>query len=167
VLPLAFSLGQLADLAQVAAGLGVGLAIAQIFQGASNSRVAVVTGLTTLITEVDQVFIDRPGLWKYFNDCEPTPEPGDEDGERARAVAITMANVLDHIVEHRRKIKRETRKSWLRYIAEVYEKSPVFREVLADHSTWWPGLQGQIRKAAVTPCTPTGTPAERPAAASP
>lgn len=166
MLPLALSLGELADAAQVAAGLSAGLIIAQIFQGRSNSRAGVVTGLTTLITDVDQAFVDRPELWKYFNDCEAVPSKGNEEGDRARAVAMTMANVLDHIVEHRRKVKRETRESWLRYVAEVYEKSPVFREVLTEHSSWWPGLQRQIGKAAIRPCAPKET-AARPDAASP
>jgi hypothetical protein len=151
MLPFALSLGQLANVAQVAAGLSAGLVIAQIFQGRSNSRVAVVTGLTTLITEVDQTFIDHPELWKYFNDSEPVPPKGDEEGDRVRAIAMTMANVLDHIVEHRRKVKQETRDSWLRYVFEVYEKSPAFREVLAEHGTWWPGLQGEIDQAAIKP----------------
>ncbi len=167
MLPLALSLDQVANLAQVAAGLGVFLVVIQVWQGVSNSRVGVITGLTTLITEVDQVFIGHPEIWKYFNDCEPTPPKGEKEGERVRAVAMTMANVLDHIVEHRRKMKRETWESWLRYIAEVYEKSPVFREVLTEHDSWWPGLQRQVRKAAVTPCAPAKTTDAPPAVASP
>jgi hypothetical protein len=143
--PFALSLNQLADAAQIAAGLGVVLVVIQVWQGVGNSRVGVVTGLTTLISDIDRVFLDLPELWKYFNDSEPTPPKGDEEGERVRVMAVTMANVLDHIVEHRRKLKRETRASWLRYVDEVYAKSPAFREVLTEHHSWWPGLQRQVR----------------------
>jgi len=68
--------------AQIAAGLGVILVVIQVWQGVSNSRVGVVTGLTTLISDVDRVFLDLPELWKYFNDSMPTPPQGDEESER-------------------------------------------------------------------------------------
>lgn len=156
MLLLAISLEQLADLAQVVAACATVLALLgllfvwkQVKLQQDNTRVEVVTGLTTLITDVDQVFINRPELWKYFNDGVPAPAKGDKEGDRVRAIAMTMANVLDHIVEHRQQVTCETKESWLRYVAEVHEKSPAFREVLEVHKTWWPGLQRQIRESAI------------------
>lgn len=148
------SLAQWGDIAQMVAGAGVALVVVQIGLGLRNSRVELVTGLTTLIAEVDRVFIDSPHMWKYFNDCEPAPAKGDTNGDKVRAIAMTMANVLDHIVEHKKRLKPETRKSWMRYVAEVYERSPAFRELLTEHESWWPGLQDHIRNAAVVPCVP-------------
>lgn len=155
MLLLAISLEQLAELAQVVAACATVLALLglvfvwkQVKLQQDNSRVEVVTGLTTLITDVDRVFIDHPALWKYFNDDVPVPERGDEEGDRVRVIAVTMANVLDHIVEHRQQVTCETKESWLRYVTEVHEKSPAFREVLEVHRTWWPGLQRQIREGA-------------------
>jgi hypothetical protein len=166
------SLTKVAEVGQILSGFASVTAVEGLFfvwkqvrLQQRNTRAAVVTGLTTLITDVDQVFIDRPELWKYFNESEPPPKKGDEVGERVRAVAMTMANVLDHIVEHRGEVKSETSESWRRYAIEVYVKSPAFREVLTEHSNWWPGLQRQICEAAVTPEEPKG-PAARPAGAS-
>jgi hypothetical protein len=166
VSPLALSLNQWADIAQMIAGAGVALVVVQIGLGLRNSRIELVTGLTALIGEVDRVFIESPHMWKYFNDCEPAPRKGDPEGDKVHAIAMTMANVLDHIVAHRRRLRGETRESWMRYVAEVYEKSPAFRDLLAEHETWWPGLQTQIRDAAIVPCTSKATGA-RPAASSP
>ena len=166
MLPIALSLNQWADIAQMIAGAGVALVVVQVGLGLRNSRIELVTGLTTLIADVDQVFIESPHMWKYFNDCEQAPPKGDTEGDKVRAIAMTMANVLDHIVEHQRRLRGETRESWMRYVAEVYEKSPAFRELLTEHKSWWPGLQHQIRNAAVVPCTPKVT-AARPAASSP
>src|SRR5215211_6744392 len=164
------SLADAAEVSQVVAGFASAIALLGLFfvwkqvrLQQDNSRVELITGLTTLIIEIDRVFIDHPEMWKYFNDCEPTPPKGETKGDRVRVVAMTMANVLDHIVEHRRKMKCETRDSWLRYIAEAYEKSPVLQEVLAEHDTWWPALQRQIREGAVKPFTPTRVAGARPA----
>jgi len=146
------SLAETAEIAQVVAGSASILALGGLFfvwkqvrLQQDNSRVEVITGLTTLITEVDRVFIEHPETWKYFNNGAQPPPKSETEGERVRAIAMTMANVLDHIVEHVERLKSETQESWQRYIAEAYETSPVFQEVLTEHDSWWPGLQRQVR----------------------
>jgi hypothetical protein len=149
---LGLSLEDAAAIGQVVAGCASVLALCglvfvwkQVKLQYENSQVEVITGMTTLITQVDQVFVEHPQLWKYFNDRESPPSKGTTEGDKVRAIAMTMANVLDHVVEHLEKMKDETQDSWCRYIAEVWEKSPAFKEVLNDHETWWPGLQRQVR----------------------
>ncbi|HST69799.1 MAG TPA: hypothetical protein VLI94_09100 [Solirubrobacterales bacterium] len=120
------------------------LVAVQVWMGVRNSKVELITGMTTLITQVDQALIDHPHLRAYFKgNVDPPPET-ETEGQRARAVAMTMANVLDHVVEHRWKMKCRTRKAWLSYIDEVYKESPVFKDVLTENENWWPGLQKQL-----------------------
>ena len=52
-----------------------------------------------------------------------------------------MANVLDHVVEHMRKMKWETRHAWRLYIYDVFNESPVLAEVLDENP---PGPQRHV-----------------------
>ncbi len=145
------SLHQWSEVAAIVTVAGVGLVLLQIHQGARVARVELITGLTTLIVAIDQMFIEHPGMWRYFNENVPLPEEDTTERERANAIALAMANTLDHIVEHLTHMKCRTRYSWCAYIEEVYEKSPVFRDLLDEHRTWWPGLQEQVRDLALKP----------------
>jgi len=94
--------------------------------------------------QVDQVFIEFPDTRQYFRGSKKPPPESETEGRRVRAVAMTMANVLDHVVEHQDKMKPRTRDAWHSYVTEVHRDSPVFREILADHPGWWPGLQEEV-----------------------
>jgi len=158
---LALSLAQWADIAQIVAVLGVGVVAYQVWQGAKSSRVEVITGLTTLITQVDRVFIDYPQMRKYFEDGKA---PVGADADQARAVALTMANTLDHVVEHLHLLGERTERAWKIYIGDVHDLSPIFEQVLRDHPRWWPGLQAHLRQRRFQRATAT---AARRAASSP
>jgi hypothetical protein len=141
---LTISLEQLADIAQIAGFAGIALLILQIGLGLRNSRVELTTNLTTMMTQIDQVFIEHPGIRKYF---EEGKKPNADDVERARAVALTFANTLDHVVAHLRLMKRDARLSWEKYIAHLHEQSPVFADLLDRHGDdWWPYLRRMLRE---------------------
>lgn len=144
MLLLTISLEQLAYAAQIAGFLGIALLILQIGIALRNSRVELTTNLTTMITQIDQVFIEHPGMRKYFEEGE-TPDA--EDAERANAVALTVANTLDHVVVHLKLMKRDARFSWETYIAHLHEQSPVFADLLDRHGDdWWPYLRSMLRE---------------------
>jgi hypothetical protein len=142
----ALSLEQWAQIAEIAAGIGVLLVAIQIWIALRNSRVELITGMTALITQVDQALIDYPNMRTYFRGNVTPPADTEREGQRARAVAMTMANVLDHVIEHRWKMKRKTRNAWLTYIKEVYTESIVLQEVITENQDWWPGLQKQVSR---------------------
>jgi hypothetical protein len=148
---LALSLQQLADLAQVVAACATVLALLgllfvwkQVKLQQDNSRVELVTGMTTLIVEVDRVFIEFPETRQYFRNSTTPPPESQTLGKQVRAVGMTMANVLDHVVEHLDKMKPRTQDAWRYYVREVYLESPVLQELLSSNPRWWPGLQEQI-----------------------
>lgn len=144
MLLLTISLEQLANAAQIVGLLGIALLIVQVGVSLRNSRVELTTNLTTMITQIDQVFIEHPGIRKYF---EEGKKPDADDAERARAVALTFANTLDHVVAHLRLMKRDARLSWEKYIAHLHEQSPVFADLLDRHGDdWWPYLRSMLRE---------------------
>lgn len=93
---------------------------------ARDSRVALVTTMTTLMITIDQTFIEYPHMQKYFHEGQEPPEADRLEYERAQAIAMAMANALDL------------------YIAELHTKSPALKKLLEDHKDWWPGLQKQV-----------------------
>lgn len=145
---LGLSLHELAEIGQVVAGVAsVGVVASLLFVRkqvklqADDSRTELITGMTTLITSVSGVFIEYPEMRKYFHS---DAVPDDEDCERARAIALTFANTLDHVVEHLHLMGDRTRTAWLAYICHIHGNSPVFTEILSEHESWWPGLREQI-----------------------
>ncbi len=143
VLILSISLSQLADAATVITGLGVIAVFQQIWQARHDAQVALITGMTTMMLEVDKAFIDYPEMRQYFSGGKQLPAD-ETEAERARAIAMAMANSLDHVVEHLRFMKNGAQEAWGSYIHNLHKTSPVFKQLLADHGDWWPGLQKQI-----------------------
>lgn len=142
------SLEQLAQIGEVITSLGVVFVVVQVWLLWRNSRVELITGMTNLFAEIDRVLVENPDLQKYFGllgDSEAEPDRSSEEWCRAHAVALMMANTLDHVVEHLAFLAADTRHAWKQYITELYEKSPVFRSLLEEHPDWWPGLQAQLR----------------------
>ena len=104
-----------------------------------------VTGMTTMMLEVDRALIEYPELRPYFKEGTAPPESGTEH-DQVQALATAMANALDHVVAHMDLMKRDARWSWECYIAHLYEQSPVFADLLEDHDNWWPYLSRLIRE---------------------
>lgn len=145
MLPLALSLQQCADLAAIIGVIGVLAVLYQLRQARRDGEVALITGMTTMMLEIDKTFIEYPAMRKYFK-AEVRPPQGSHAHEQAQAIAMAMANALDHVVEHMRYMKCDTRQAWRKYIAELYEQSPVFADLLKEHGDWWPGLQREVRE---------------------
>lgn len=141
----ATSLQQLADVSQIVAGvaslfivLTVWLLRSQIGLQAQDGRTALITGMTALITSVGQAFIDYPEMRQYFY-YGAKPEGADRD--RARAIAVALAGAMDHAATHFERMDGPTQAAWKAYFADIYRNSPVFREHLATHRTWYgPGF---------------------------
>lgn len=146
MLVAALSLEDWSFVAQIAAGIGVALVVVQIWLGLRNSRVELVTGMTTLLAEIDRAFLEYPHLWKYFRRSTPPPAKDTTDGDRVRVIAVTMGNILDHVVDHLRKMDWRSRHAWRLYIYEVHNGSPVLKELLEENPDWWPFLHRQLER---------------------
>jgi hypothetical protein len=105
----------------------------QVRLQARDSRRQLVTGFTSLINEVGHVFIEYADMRKFFHDgVGPEKE---EDRQRAQAIAVTLANAMDHIAANLDRVEHEA--TWREYFKGVYDKSPVLRDYLDAHKTWY------------------------------
>lgn len=145
VAALLLSLDQLADIAVIITGLGVLLVFRQVQQARRDSEVQLVSGMTTMMLEVDRALIEYPEMRRYIGGGKAPPKKDKEERWRALAVATALANALDHVVFHLRFMNEESQRAWRIYIAETYATSPVLRDLLEEHIDWWPGLQRQVR----------------------
>lgn len=145
MLPLALSLQQWSDIAAMIGVFGILVVLYQVKQARRDGQVALITGMTTMMLEIDKAFIEHPEMRQYFKNGVRPPQ-GSGAREEAQAFAMAMANALDHVVEHMRFMKCDTRYAWRTYIAELYEQSPVFADLLEEHGDWWPGLHREIRE---------------------
>ena len=141
---LTISLDQLADIAVIFTGAGVLLVLYQVRQARRDSEVQLVTGMTTMMLEVDRALIEYPEMRQYIGGGQKVPKDK-EERERAIAVCTALANALDHVVFHMRFMNEESQRAWRIYIAETYATSPILRGLLEEHVEWWPGLQRQVR----------------------
>ncbi|HVD40537.1 MAG TPA: hypothetical protein VNC16_05985 [Solirubrobacterales bacterium] len=138
------SLDQWADIAVILTGLGVLLVFYQVYKARQDSEVELVTGMTTMMLEVDRALIEYPEMRQYIGGGKRAPRKDQVERERALAVCTALANALDHVVFHLGYMNDDSQRAWRIYIAETYARSPVLRDLLAAHPDWWPGLQGQV-----------------------
>jgi hypothetical protein len=143
-------LQQLADYGQIAAGIAsvavvgsVLLVRKQVKLQADNSRAELVTVMTGLMVSVSRAFIEHPDMRKYFHDGE---KPTGTDRELARAIAVTIADAMDHVAEYLDRMSDPAQTAWKAYVNDTYAKSPVLQEYLQTHKSWYgPKLLAQLR----------------------
>ena len=127
------TLQQAAHWADIVTGIVSPVAIASVLLLARQVRQQALDGRTNLITTVGGVFIDHPETRKYFY-AGAAPRV---DGQKVRAVAVSLAGAMDYTAAHFDHMPKHTRKAWQAYFDFIYENSPVFVEHLDKHHTWY------------------------------
>lgn len=127
-------LQQAADVAQIAAVLGLFLLWVQIRLQARTSKTELITGMTALITTVGNAFIEHPELRPYFYENR---DPRPRHRERTRAIAVVLVSAMDHVAVHFKAMDRDTRAAWKQYFNDIYKTSPVVRDQLGAHANWY------------------------------
>jgi hypothetical protein len=142
------SLRDLADLGEIFTGIFSALAVVslalvwiQVKDARGEAKIGLITGMTEQMLEVDRSLIEYPEMRRFFSNGDI---PGPDEKERARAIAFSLANSLDHVVAHSALMDVISVNAWNAYIKELHEKSPVLADTLAAHPAWWPYLQTKI-----------------------
>lgn len=147
---LNLSLAELAEAGQFVAGIASVIILASLFfvwrqvkQQAQSSRVELITGMTDLIGSVSQVFIEYPAMQKYFYE---RATPNGDDADRAQAIAIRMADALDHVAAHLDLMPEPTRNAWAAYISGIGDTSPTLKSYVETKRDWYgPELRKQLK----------------------
>jgi hypothetical protein len=145
----AVSLHVLAEVGQFLGGLASLAVLASIYfvwreieQRAQDGRVELITGMTSLIGSVSQVFIEHPKMRKYFYEGA---EPDGDDLEMARAIAMRMADALDHVTGHLDLMSEPSQEAWRQYVADIGRQSPTLKGYVRAHKSWYrPELWEQL-----------------------
>jgi hypothetical protein len=101
-----------------------------------DSKVALLTGMGKYVNEVALVFIQYPEMRVYFHGGKT---PTHDNRARAEAIALALANALDHVLVHLGRIEgaEEEADAWRGYCRGLKENSPVMRELLAKNPDWY------------------------------
>jgi hypothetical protein len=96
--------------------------------------------------KVDDIFIERPHLRKYFYEGTPL-KPTDPHYAEAEAVAEKLLDVMEHLVWqpelfpdlylHWKGPGKIKWKMWKRYIVDTLASSPLLRDYLKKRKSWY------------------------------
>ncbi|MFI9586963.1 hypothetical protein ACIHCQ_35250 [Streptomyces sp. NPDC052236] len=92
------------------------------------------------LREVHILMLERPGIRGYFYADKPLPEQADERDEII-TIAELLADVMSSGVHVHEKVPDSASAApWADYCRHTVENSPVLRDLLQAHPTWWPHL---------------------------
>jgi hypothetical protein len=134
-------LQHLVDYGQIAAGVGALSVVAsllyvskQVKLQAADSYTQMVTSLTSLMVSVSAAFIEHPEMRTYFHS---TAIPEGKDRELALAIAVTMADGMDHVSAFLDRLDKDAQDAWLAYFKDIYKTSHIFKVYLDGHARWY------------------------------
>jgi hypothetical protein len=150
VTAFALTLQKWADVGQITAGVmsifvlvTVVLLLLQVRQQAADSRSALITATTSLISEVGRAFIEYPDMRKYFYDGMT---PVADDQQRASAIAVILAGAMDRVAAQFTGKSNPWEVAWRSYFTDIIGTSPVLKQHIDAHIAWYgPKLQNYIR----------------------
>jgi hypothetical protein len=111
---------------------------------AHNSRNLELTAFQSAasnLMEVGKLFVDRPQFRKYFYEGVPVP-PNSPDYEEAKALAIVLMDFTSDMAVYAEHYSHlYPRETWLGYVRDMFQSSPIMREVLSqlrrDGKKWY------------------------------
>ncbi|MGV9677235.1 hypothetical protein ACWDSJ_18315 [Nocardia sp. NPDC003482] len=119
----------------------------------SNVMAAISANNTVLgaLREVHMLMLRRPGTRRYFYENQPLPKRHD-----ARDEIVTIAEALADVLcigihAHLRIPASESALPWNDYCRTVIGTSPVLRELVREHPTYWPYLPPLLPESTLAP----------------
>ena len=100
----------------------------------SNVQIAVLNHVVNL----DRLFMDKPYLRPYFYDGTEVSET-DEKYEELSATSEMVLDIFDLVADQSRKNPEcwDRPKLWDEWIIDTFSTSPILRDTLGKHSTWY------------------------------
>lgn len=118
------------------AALGLGAVLFQLRQLDQDIKGNTRTSIYDMAARIKEVFLVRPHLRPYFFEGLDISAEHDHYAE-AIAVADYYCLYLEQITTQKATIADGDRKAWCQYAHDIYQKSPIIKEYLADKKTWY------------------------------
>jgi hypothetical protein len=101
-----------------------------------GARKELLSGMGKYVNEIALVFVEHPKMRKYSHEGFV---PCGDDRPQAEAIAIALANALDHVLVHLERVEgaAEESEAWKCYCRDLRKNSPVMRELLCRHPDWY------------------------------
>jgi len=104
--------------------------------------------LVTQLGRVEAIFVEHPGLRRYFYEgaAAPTTKRSDDHDADLQSRLVTMAglfaDILDVAIDSTQTLEptRRNHPDWEDFAKHLLAQSPILRDQLSRHPAWWPRL---------------------------
>lgn len=123
------------------------------------NQIAVSQALASFYGENNKVlayFLEYPELRRYFYDGAELDGDALAIGSPTRVRVLTLAEIFADLLENFLDATRTVepaagyRDDLMEYATFLLDKSPILRQTLSEHPTWFPNLAGDLASSAVT-----------------
>lgn len=124
----------------------------QITQAKHALQASAHTAIYAQIQTIDQIFVDKPSLRKFFYDNYDFPADATEkEKEAVVPVADVMQDFFEHVTLQRENLPENKWPLWLKYMRFVYDNSPVMRRHLKENAAMYDPEYVKLITAKETP----------------
>lgn len=96
------------------------------------------TAIYAQMQGINQLFIEKPNLRKFFYDGYDFPkEATQEDKEAILPVADMLEDFFEHVTQQKENLPDKIWPAWVKYMRDVYNNSPTMRRHIAKNADWY------------------------------
>jgi hypothetical protein len=96
------------------------------------------TAIYAQMQSINQLFIEKPNLRKFFYDGYDFPkEATEKDKESVLPVADMLADFFEHVTQQKDNLPENVWPAWGKYMRYVYDNSPVMRRHFEKNADWY------------------------------
>jgi hypothetical protein len=113
-----------------------------------SAKITTYRSATDLTLDIDRIFVEHPGLRKYFYEAVDTNAESAEVHSRVNAIAELMLDCFECIWDIRATYSAVDRGSWGHYVLDMLETAPAMKRMFEHRmqQDWYPALE-DLKKA--------------------
>ena len=123
-------------IAAVAALFGIPAVVWGLFSNARATRSRVSQDLSSLMLQIDAVFVQHPELRRFFYDGKAVSHD-DEIYPRVVSLAEMILDLMDNAATQLSRRDKYLWPAWYANLRDLYAQSPCLREHLQQHAAWY------------------------------
>jgi hypothetical protein len=110
----------------------------QINQAKHALRGSTHAAIYAQVQTIDQLFVEKPHLRKFFyGDYDFPKDATEKDKEAVLSVADMMEDFFEHVTQQKENLPANKWPAWVKYMRSVYSTSPVMRRHLKENADWY------------------------------